>query len=87
MTNNPFSRSIPETLPQVNTTRLCFGKSKLASHTCCFSASNIDQKPPSLINNFLIWAPPASDRRWDLPVRKAARPSENFSFWTTWDIR
>ena len=55
MTNNPFSRSIPETLPQVNTTRLCFGKSKLASHTCCFSASNIDQKPPSLINNFLIW--------------------------------
>ena len=41
ITIRPRSRSIPDTLPQVKVTRPCFGSSKFASQTSCFSFSNI----------------------------------------------
>ena len=37
----PLSRSIAETFPQVNVTRLYFGSRRLASSTSCFNFSNI----------------------------------------------
>ena len=37
----PLSRSIAETLPHVNVTRLYFGSRRLASRTSCFNFSNI----------------------------------------------
>ena len=37
----PFSRSIPETLPQVKTTSPFLGNIMFASYTFCFNSSNI----------------------------------------------
>ena len=41
MTNSPDFRSMPDTLPQVNTTSPWAGSCKLAFHTCSLSSSNI----------------------------------------------